>query len=640
MTAMLEAALGYTSTRGWYLFPCRADKQPLTTHGVLDSSNDPEQLRAWWKQWPLANIGLDCGKSGLLVFDLDPGSDLEELKVNLSGDWRDTPLRATTPRGGSHLIYRLHEGEAVRASASAVARNIDIRSFHSYILIAPSRTDAGTYTWADPDAKPAIRTDAMPKLCNAAREKSKDRDEWIIEPDLEENVAAAIQWLKHEARPAIEGQGGDHTAYATAAMMKTYGISQSNAFDLIWEFYNGRCDPPWVEENMGHLESKVEHAYAYNTSPPGHITPAYKIAKNHALFQTVEHVALESGKQRNMGRFRFVDREGMDHIKPPEWLLPDLMPDKGYGMLYGPPGSGKTFLALDIALTIAAGFPENPVHGLPVHPGPVLYTVGEARSGITRRVKAWEALHFHGSHVDNFVLADPVPAPHEEDWNNYIAGALDLHPNGYELVILDTVGRSMQGMNENSQEDASKFTRLVEHLQKVLDCAILAIHHSGKEGGPERGSSVFKADVDVMLVANKPTKGPGLVTLAMEKQKDDEEWKQPRYIELTKHLKSLVAMPGEAPKPDVTEDPEAQRTVLQLHSDALLKVLEANPTQKWSTTDLAEAVSASDRIESDSTETARKWVKKVFGMHTVANPVPAARCYDAATKAWRWREPE
>src|SRR4051794_5834423 len=39
-------------------------KAPLTPHGFLDFTRDAETIRAWWAQWPAANVGLDLARSG------------------------------------------------------------------------------------------------------------------------------------------------------------------------------------------------------------------------------------------------------------------------------------------------------------------------------------------------------------------------------------------------------------------------------------------------------------------------------------------------------------------------------------------------------------------------------------------------
>ena len=190
---LLDAALEYAN-RGWHVMPCRLDKTPLTRHGVLDASVDHTQIKAWWKKWPEANIGFDVGRANLMVLDLDPGSDKQELEIALDG-LPNTELRAKTPRGGKHLFYSINADEIVAPSASKIAAHVDIRSFHSYVLLAPSTTLDGQYEWIS-EGQATYRTDTMVRLANSAKEKSQDRDNWIIDQDLDGNIILAIDWFE------------------------------------------------------------------------------------------------------------------------------------------------------------------------------------------------------------------------------------------------------------------------------------------------------------------------------------------------------------------------------------------------------------------------------------------------------------
>ncbi|HYO90339.1 MAG TPA: bifunctional DNA primase/polymerase, partial [Pyrinomonadaceae bacterium] len=86
----LTAALAY-ARRGWAVCPlhnpdteracscaagqeCRSPgKHPRTRRGLKDATTDEAQVRAWWRKWPHANIGLAMGKaSGLVALDVDP----------------------------------------------------------------------------------------------------------------------------------------------------------------------------------------------------------------------------------------------------------------------------------------------------------------------------------------------------------------------------------------------------------------------------------------------------------------------------------------------------------------------------------------------------------------------------------------
>lgn len=549
---MLEAALDY-ARRGWPIFPIRPlAKVPLISRedggqGVLDATTDPAQIRKWWTTYPNANIGLDVGGAGMMVVDHDTHKETYDRAAidKAFGGLPKTPLAQVSPQGGRHEFFALNPGEIVAPSTSKVALAADVRSFHSYVLLAPSKTEDGAYTWVNedfPPPKPAHRTDEMVRVANIAKQKSKDRDRWIIEPDQPAHVARAIDYLKRTAKPAIQGEGGDMMMYRTGAMMKSFGLSVDKADEVIRKHYCPRNVGKWATDEYGDIRAKIEHAYEYNTSDPGNMTDAYHLAKAKENFKPIERPAAE-GNEITAGRFRIVDRAGMEDIRDPEWLLENLLPVGAYGMLVGGHGSFKTFVALDMALSVATGKGRI---WKPTRQGNILLSVGEGRSGLKSRVNAWEKAN-EAKVGAAFYLIDPVPnVGRPEDIETYIKLALHMQPDGYDLVVIDTVGRAMQGVNENAQEHASAFTALAERIQRDLGAAVLALHHSGHEAkGRARGSSVFGADVDTLLRLDRDQKSLS-VTLHMDKQKDAAEWEAPRALHLveTSSPKSLVVTPA------------------------------------------------------------------------------------------------
>jgi hypothetical protein len=634
--SMLEHALAYAK-RGFPVFPCNRKKEPITQNGVLDATTSTKRIEEWWTRHPNANIGLDLAGAGLMAVDFDPGSDFAEASRALGG-LPKTGLVQRTPRGGKHHLYELAEGEAVANSTSKVSPKVDIRGLNGYILLAPSRTEDGEYSW-EAQGKPAFRTDEMVEKCNLARSKSKDRDEWIIEPDLPENIKAAERWLKHEAKIAVEGQGGDGMAYATAAHLKSFGISEELAFDLMLEHWNPRCDPPWSGDEIDHLQTKVANAYDYNTSPPGNITKAYKLAKDREKFKPVEK-PLPTGREVHAGRFRFVDREGAEHIRPPKWLIPNFIPQGGYCVLFGAPGTFKSFIALDIALSVACGPVDDAVDELwPDVAGkfPVLYCLGEGRPEFSKRIRAWEKHYLDGAKAKNLILSDPVPLVSEE-LEPFIDGALQMSPEGYGLVVIDTAGRAMQGLNENSQEHASKLTAMVQTLQRDLDCAVLVLHHSGHgEGARAKGSMEFYGAPDTVVGVGREGK-ERVVTLYMQKQKDAEEWAHPRAIKLLAVGDSLVpTATEEKPAPPAVKGEPAgpsKAVVVGVIDKLLGEILSENRLKPWSTKALAEAIAMADKIEVSS-KTLQNSVLR--DLREIKGTI-ASKCYDPKTQRWKWRD--
>lgn len=641
MPTMLEHALEYAA-RGWPVMPCGRNKAPLTQNGVLDATTDPGKIRAW--TWEGANIGCHVGAAGMMVLDLDPGHDMDELHRAVEG-LPATKLMQTTPRGGKHLFFALAEGEKVAPSASKIADQVDVRSDASYVLLAPSVTDDGDYTWAhettwpaQPMPKPAYRSDAMIRVCGEKRQKAANAQEWLIQSDLPENVDAAVKWLQSDAcRPAVQGQGGDARTKDTASMMRSYGLSEATALTLLVEVYNAKCDPPWDYDEMA---VKVANGYRYATSAPGNMTTAYRQAMVKALFKVAE-VELPSGTERSSGRYRIVDRAGIEHIKDPEWLIPGFLPKGGHATISGAPGTFKTFLALDILMSIGAGSKAGRVWPEICEAGPVLLAVGEGRSGLKPRIEAWEQEHNDGLPVADMVLVDPVPlvSAGAADWEAFCDLALSLSPEGYVLVVIDTAGRAMQGVNENAQEHASMLTQLVTTLQRRLSCAVLVIHHTGHgDQSRAKGSGVFGADADTVLVVSRETKEYA-VSVSMTKQKDAQEWERPRAIKLLEVGGSLVAvaMADQAAKAPQEKTPRAVRAAeaaVPAALDALVSmVLRSNTLRAYSHTELSELLAVRKDVDIPSAILHKK-------LKTLREDSAAAssKCYDPTTKRWRWRE--
>lgn len=145
---MLDAALDYAA-HGWRVFPCRR-KVPLTEHGVHDATTDAEQIRAWWTQWPDANIGIACG-GGLVVLDVDPrhGGDasLRELEHEHG---EIITLTARTGGGGLHLYLRGELPQRV-----GFRRGLDLKASGGYVVAPPSRHESGRrYAWIAPGDLP------------------------------------------------------------------------------------------------------------------------------------------------------------------------------------------------------------------------------------------------------------------------------------------------------------------------------------------------------------------------------------------------------------------------------------------------------------------------------------------------------
>jgi Bifunctional DNA primase/polymerase, N-terminal len=158
MNELGAAAVEY-ARRGWYVFPVAPrGKKPITKRGMLDASTDEGLVAAWWEngnrskigstavQRAQPNIGINCGKSGLLVVDLD-GEDAVRAWADLAArhGGHARTLVARTGKG----FHGYFSGEG-RSSAGRIGPKIDTRGAGGYVIAPPSVHGSGAvYRWID-----------------------------------------------------------------------------------------------------------------------------------------------------------------------------------------------------------------------------------------------------------------------------------------------------------------------------------------------------------------------------------------------------------------------------------------------------------------------------------------------------------
>lgn len=189
------------------------------------------------------------------------------------------------------------------------------------------------------------------------------------------------------------------------------------------------------------------------------------------------------------------------------------------GVLFGKPGSGKSFVALDIAHCIATGIDW---HGRKCQRGKMVYLAAEGALGFKRRVEAWEASRgFEYTPRAHYVI-DPINLM---DMRSVELFLRTLHEDGIHrpaLVVIDTLARSMPGGDENETKDMSAVVTGLGRIQ-TLGCSVLVVHHQGHNDEAERarGSSVLPAAADYMMRTAKTGRS---IRLECTKQKDSEEF--------------------------------------------------------------------------------------------------------------------
>ena len=197
--------------------------------------------------------------------------------------------------------------------------------------------------------------------------------------------------------------------------------------------------------------------------------------------------------------------ESWDSIKdePVEWLIDSIIPKKAFVALYAPPASYKSFISLDLAEAIATGR-DWMGYRIPKK-GAVLYICGEGHGGMGARVKACKIQNKSPDGANLYIIRAQLnlrSSPEDfAELVNAINALIAEIDEPLEIIILDTLMRmSGGGFNENSSEDMGAFITQAGKLQELYECALMVIHHSGKDVTKGlRGHSSLLGAVDTEL---------------------------------------------------------------------------------------------------------------------------------------------
>ena len=227
------------------------------------------------------------------------------------------------------------------------------------------------------------------------------------------------------------------------------------------------------------------------------------------------------------GRPRRFPIELIDEIElddGPEWLIQGVLPADGLGVIYGTPGTGKSFVALDVALHVADG---RAWMGRKVRQAGVVYVAAEAGRGMRKRiVAALRHHHFPRSLPLALITVAPKLGHREGDARLLADDIVAQLPDGFRpgLIVIDTLARAMAGCDESGTAGMSVFIENAETLGRELGAIVWAVHHSGKDlDRGMRGSSALLGAADAVWRIVPDEDNPLETSIRIEKMKEEED---------------------------------------------------------------------------------------------------------------------
>ena len=467
--------------RGWYVFPLAdLDKKPRAGFKWRKrSSNDLDQIITWSKEFPACNWGLDCGKSGLCIVDIDNkkgkegSASLFDLELDHGSLLETAFLEVTTPNNGIHYYFEGLTG----SGTDRLGQGIDIKSFGGYVVIPGSKIDTGEYTYRDLPGTSGELPSWIKKLASESFKRDKNQTP-ATSLDQKAAIRRATDYLKNNAKLAIEGKGGDETTYKVGCQLRDRGISELKSLELMLHFWNDRCSPPWEFED---LAQKLTNVYSYAKSRPASNTAQ-------ADFDEIP----EPTPHETPTTTGVMDTRSFTKVSFPEkkYFLDPWITSQSISMVFGGAGTGKTWFAMSVLKCIAMGEDLGPWKS--VEKAPVLYLDAEMTgTDVQERIVqlGLDLAPPNMYHVYNDEYCTSIGHPKanimSKKWRAHIKKILlDL---GVRVWAIDNLSSLTPMGDENTKEDWNPINQWLLDLRYAGITSIL-LHHTNK-AGDQRGTS-------------------------------------------------------------------------------------------------------------------------------------------------------
>ncbi|MFX1784307.1 AAA family ATPase [Prescottella equi] len=482
---------------------------------VLDTERKRQQARGLLEQWA-ALVHRTAGEFGAKVdsvFNLDrilraPGT------INVKDP--NAPAPAIGVRDAGTGIV-LHEVLATLAEHSAEARLM-------------GQDSSATHAVGEP---PAYRT-----LDAATRERI---DRWIdaavrdIAAELDETADWSVDFADDRGR-GWEKRCAD-AAYRLGALYRAEwnALTEEEAHRCFVD--HAPTDQSWTEDHvLRKWESQSMRApvasfpQSIPTTAQRTVGASIRGPEGQAFERKVD-AELETLWVRREARSRFeaecashgerdldaeyLDGDALDSLPEPEPLIEGVLVRDTYGIVRGRDATFKSFIALDWALSLAAGVPWN---GRAVESVKVLYVAGEGASGLAERKRAWEQYHDVRVSPDRFVVRRSAV--------NLFRGGAELEElldriaaHGFGVVVLDTLRRMSGGADGNGSDMGVVVDNIDRIRMATARGSVLAIAHTGKSDEDVRGFSGIEDDADLVWAVKRDGNTTD-VTLTCKKMKD------------------------------------------------------------------------------------------------------------------------
>lgn len=233
-------------------------------------------------------------------------------------------------------------------------------------------------------------------------------------------------------------------------------------------------------------------------------------------------------KEKTSSPIRVLNMTEIMALPDPVWLVDDMFVEDATAFIYGPPGCGKSFIALDLGMSLASDKIDSWMGRKINRHGPVVYITNEGVASLKFRLRSIES-KYGIAHAETpfFLIPDPINFLNAKQMLDLLQAikhdveqAVGAPPVAF---FIDTVSRVIPGADENLQKDMTPFIASIAMVKHTFNCMAVGVHHQAKAGGTDmRGSGVLTGAGDTNIQVERE-KGDDFGQMHARKIKDAED---------------------------------------------------------------------------------------------------------------------
>ncbi|MCI2808462.1 AAA family ATPase [Eoetvoesiella caeni] len=468
---------------------------------------------------------------------------LPHARVNDSSTWRTfDEASAFAAHHGLHIGYMLHESDPFTCIDLDVKDDTtpeQLGRFQKIVDAADSYTEhsrsgRGLHVWVTGKVAKGMRRDGVevysherfmictgnplhqkpiaprPELLDmlaADMGRTETAQPLADGPEVEADEAilqratSAANGAKFQALFSGDWQAIGHTDHSKAdaqlvQMLAEYSANNEQVKRLFLQSVLGQRDK--ATKRKDYLDRTLAQARAHQANEPN-AKHGELIALQLLAGELVKRMAPKRPTRVTpAGGLRLVAANEIASRPPMKWLVRGVLPEKGIGAIFGQPGSGKSFLVLDLLAAVAGGFHW---FGIPTKAAPVVYITLEGQAGMPQRIHAYRTKK--GTLDRIAFIEQPIDLREPDTLKELVSLILDAGLGG-GVVCIDTLAASAPGMDENTSADMGQLIANLQDLQTELGGFVLVVHHSGKdETRGLRGWSGLNGALDCAIAVSR-----------------------------------------------------------------------------------------------------------------------------------------